>query len=522
MPARHAPAPSAWKGPSRTPMRSHDAEPVRMSRLCFGLVLGALALLTLAYPLYQAVSTGGYVYYLNGLDEATYLQYDYSQVVQGLTRSGQYLVTAGHRLGLSGGWMNLLFDATALLAFPLLMLAIFRQFGWDRQAARSGAIGMLVLPMFVTTANPLMTWLRNWNVDSGALYWLNVPELYTPALTRSPEPQFSVLLLAACTLAALKWRRFWPVYAGLPFMYPFVSVPAAFVALACQLRGRWPSVHFALGGPLIVAFLAVAGLTGLYNALFVPEQTRMFLLASHLPLVSFTSLVALGALAALWRHIDGSLRFPALALALAPLAVSNLQLVSGFIVHPDNYEQYAGCFIVALVGVFGLAAHVRLRQAVLLLGALVYVRSAYVTGRVNLANHARLPMTPALAEALREDPAHTVVDDVKIASLLSLVHPRQGSTALAYEKTYVALADRYAPGYRCLKQRILREWPGDAVFQQAFDVLDTGYRYGSQDFPFVHLGRKREFKVLQNVDPTACDQADSQPLRYFLTQPHAR
>ncbi|MNS56718.1 hypothetical protein D3C72_895850 [compost metagenome] len=171
--------------------------------------------------------------------------------------------------------------------------------------------------------------------------------------------------------------------------------------------------------------------------------------------------------------------------------------------------------MVAWVLLVGLTAHVRLRQVVLLLGALVYMRSAYVTHRVNLVAHENLPLTPALVTALREDPDHTIVDEVNAASLLSLVLPRQRSTALAYERTYVALADRYVPAYRCVKQRLLVERPGDAALGDAIKILDHAYAYGSQDFPFAHLGRKHAFEVLQDVRAEACEHPDDVPFRYF-------
>lgn len=195
-----------------------------------------------------------------------------------------------------------------------------------------------------------------------------------------------------------------------------------------------------------------------------------------------------------------------------------MQVLSGTVAHPDNYEQYFGCFVVAGVLVAGLAEHVRLRWVALAVGAVIFLRSAYVTFRVNEDAFRRLPLTPALAEALKVDPGHTVIDDVMLASLVSHVHPRQGSTPLSYERTYLAVSDRYIGPYRCVKGRLLAERPDDKALRAAFETLDRAYAFGSQDFPFVHLGRHRQFKQLHDVSPAPCQPPDPVPLRYFPVQ----
>lgn len=470
---------------------------------------------TLAFPIWQAWKTGGYVYYLNGLDEYTYLQYDYSRAVQGIARPGQFLVTLGHGLGLSGGWLDVVFDLVTFLAFPLLVRAVFRRLGWETSRANAAAAGMLLWPMLATTANPLMTALRNWVAGSGALYWFNVPELYTPALARSPEPQFTLLLLACIVWVALRWRSFWPVYVVVPFTYPFVAIPTAFVTLACHLHARWPWARFRVVGPLLLPYVALSVAMWIYNGVLTPPKTRDLLIASHLPLISFTSLVALPLVAAFWKGLELRWRFFSLALALAPLVASNTQVICGFMLQPNNYEQYAGVFILALVLVLGLAERARLRHLALVLGALVFLRSSYVTFRVNQVNQDVLPLTPALLDAMRTDPAHTVVDSVFESSLLALVLPREGLMPLSFQPTYVTLADRYIDQYRCLKQRVNAERPGDPHFTEAFQLLDMAYKYGSQDFPFANLGRRRTLKVLQDVCAEACKTPDAAPLRYF-------
>ena len=73
----------------------------------------------------------GRLYYTNAFDEAYYLQYDFSLKNQRPSRPGQYLVTLAHETGLSGGWINLVFDSLFVTAFLFLVRALFKAAGHD-------------------------------------------------------------------------------------------------------------------------------------------------------------------------------------------------------------------------------------------------------------------------------------------------------------------------------------------------------------------------------------------------------
>ena len=71
------------------------------------------------------------------------------------------LVTGLHRAGLSGGYINLLLDATLPCVLLLLARAIGRTLGLTERAA-SGCAFLLVLgPLFFTAASPLVEVLFN-------------------------------------------------------------------------------------------------------------------------------------------------------------------------------------------------------------------------------------------------------------------------------------------------------------------------------------------------------------------------
>ena len=97
-----------------------------MSQRVFLVLVFLVVLLVNAFPLHQAVAGEGRLYYSNAFDEAYYLQYDFSLKNQRLSRPGQYLVTLAHEAGLSGGWINLVFDSVFVIAFLFLVRALFK------------------------------------------------------------------------------------------------------------------------------------------------------------------------------------------------------------------------------------------------------------------------------------------------------------------------------------------------------------------------------------------------------------
>lgn len=486
----------------------------RAAAWAFAGALVAVLALVLAFPVYQALDTGGYLYYVNAYDESTYLQYDFSKATQGLARPGQYLVTLGHELGLSGGWLNALFDGLAVTAFALLARAAFIRAGVDRPRAGLAALALMFLPTLVGTANPIVAWIHDRIFASDLVFWINVPEMFVSPLVRSPEPQFSLTLLAAGSLASLAVGAAWPALLLVPFMYPFVALPAAFVAIAMLAKARWPLPRFATAGPLVGAFLAISVGAWAYYNLAVGDRMRAVMIDSHLPLISFTGLIAVAAYVALRPSLDARWRFFALALALAPWVASNQQLISGHIPQPNNFEHYFGVFAVALIVALALIERPRWAMTTVTVGALLFARTAYVSFRVAQIDHQRFKPSAELIAALRDDPGDVVINDGILANTLNMMHPRGGSTALGFEQTFGDAADRHVERYRCIKKRILADHPTDEKLRGHLRWLDDGYMYGSQNVIVSHIKRKTTFTKLRDVDAAACPDAGP-TLRYF-------
>ena len=109
------------------------------------LVLAGL----IAFPCYQFFKTGGYLFWANGMDEASHLSFSYATYVlynSGRMRYSSYLVTLFHHLGLGGGYINLIFDITCSLLTLAFIQRTFLKCGYTKPQARSGALLCFLLP----------------------------------------------------------------------------------------------------------------------------------------------------------------------------------------------------------------------------------------------------------------------------------------------------------------------------------------------------------------------------------------
>lgn len=458
--------------------------------------LAASLLLVLAVnapALLQLARTGGPVFCPNADAEPIYLQYGTSLATQSLfSRTGQFPVTAMHLAGLSGGWINLLWDLTLPLAFLLLVRSLGRAL--DLGEGRSALLAFLAAlgPALVTACNPAVQALFDWHLASGAVRWLTVPGGAFLPIARTPEPQFTLVVLAAAVRLGLARRSFLPVYAALPFLYPFVAVPTAFVALALHL------------GRPAVAWLAVSAGCAVVFALTAGPEARALTVETRLPFVSFTSALALALWLALRRGMREDLRRPALLLALAPLAAQNVHVLSGRLAVPANFEQYAGAECVPLILALGVG-----RPAVAA-AALAGAALLWLPGVASQARwSATMPVPDArMLEALRTEPERVAVRDRGLVRVLAMVHPRQGLTALDPWQTwrfYVPLGGAPAQEgferYLDARAEILRDPRRAAEFRHLLRFLDEGYAHGQEDFVLYHAGRKERFTT--DVDVAA-------------------
>jgi hypothetical protein len=227
--------------------------------------------------------------------------------------------------------------------------------------------------------------------------------------------------------------------------------------------------------------------------------------ASRLPFVSFSGLIALALYGLLYRSLEPGHRFFALALALATTAASAMQLVSGHFVQPDNYEHYFGCLAIALIWILGTIQLPRWRSLALGVGLLCFLGTSYVAFRSAYHTANALPWTPRLAAALRDHPQDLVIDDVPLASLITMAYARSPGTALSFEKTYYCLNARNVASYRCLKWQIQHDPRYAEHFKVNLAWLDDAYTYASANTLVGHMTRRRAFQPIADVTARPCD-----------------
>ena len=483
------------------------------------------ALLLNAFPLYQAVTSGGLLYYTNAYDESSYLQYEFARSSLSPSRLGEYVVVLFHHLGLSGGWINLTLDLATFAAFLVVLRKIFLELKFSESQANGAAFLATLLPFLFGGLNPVVSAAFRHNLSSGWVAWVTIPEASFLPLMRSPEPQVSLIVMLLGIFWSLRIRSFLPAYACLPILYTFLVVPFAFIVVALHLSHRFPprSPGAAVLAPLASFALLAAGLT-LYFSLLIDPGLKEYLLHSHLPLLSFSSTAALALCLLLYRWIRPDLRRAALIIALSPLVAANLQLVTGWIAQPNNFEQNFGVCCAAVPCVLALISLPRAAAPRVLAFALCLMcagLSSYHTFTNNQRRSSRLELRPELLSRLKSDSRHVAINDTEVASVLAMVFPRQPPTFFGYERTSTLLSKSPVAEYLCAKQQINRDAALGRAFRATFARLDSAYRYGNKDFILRTLKRESGFAVLHDTEavPPDCPPAN---LHYFLVAAPAR
>ena len=492
-----------------------------MSKRVFLFLAFLTVLLVNAFPLYQALTCKGRLYYVNAYDEAYYLQYDFSRENERLSRPGQYLVTLAHEAGLSGGWINLLFDTFFVTAFLFLVRALFEAAGYDDRRSNMASILMTLGPLLFLGSNPVVRILFDKSLSHGFVSWLAVPEAPYLPIVRSPEPQFSILLAGLGSFFALKRQRLVYAVLCLPLLYSFVALPLAFVLLALHLRDQsaWLEKRPALC--LAASFLSVALVQAIYFRFLVPDWIRQVLLVpSRAPCLSLTFVGAFAGYLVLCREIPAKGRFLLLAAVFAPLAAENGQLVTGRYVDANNVEQNFGVYAAALVLTWAVLESTRLKRsawAVVGVLFLLLLNSSAVFFKVNYDNEKRLPLDAELLGRLRADSPHVAINDMTLASLASMVLPKQPMTLFSFAHTSPPVKNADLVQYLCAKGQILRDEARRPQFEKVLGEMDRWYRHENADFVLISGGRRESYPVEHDMDAVP---ADCRPmtLHYVLSK----
>jgi hypothetical protein len=492
--------------------------------MVWGFLIFLIMGLPVAFPVYQLFKTNGYLFYSNAYDEPSYLSYEGSLFIQGILRPSQYLVSLSHEVGFSGGLINFTFDLICIGTTLIYLRKIFIKLGFKGSDASLGVFLVFSLPVFFGIANPWYSSIFNANLSSGSIFWVVLPEAFFPAFYRTPEPQFSWMLVSVASYFSLKKKTYLPLYFIIPFLLEFIKVPLLFVVLSLhfsELNGKRKFFDFKYAQIVIgaIVFILIALLISIYYKIWIEgSPLDAYLTHTHLPLISGTSIVTLLIVFFGKSILGDSNRSFAFFTATASLSALNTQIFSGFIASPVNFEQYFGVivlvFLIVLM-VLSIKSFSGLKYVFAIAGIglmILYTKTIFLI-------HSHPVYTDALSEELvlnlKKNSSRVVLDNIQLATTIGMILPRQRLTALSYTQSYSFAAGKYFDNYLCVKGKINADKEMHGRFQNTLKTLDHAYKYQNTDFVLLHNNRKTHFDVFFDLSkkPQKCDQ---NPLLFYL------
>lgn len=470
--------------------------------LCVCLVVAGL----LAFPCYQAFLTGGYIFSANAMDESSHLSYSYAEYValySGRMRYSSYLVILLHRLGLSGGYINVLFDAACTISTLYLTKSIFLRLGYSPAQARAGALLCFLLPLLFTPFNPVVRIIAEAHFDPQIMKWLSMPWNPEMPFIRTPEPQLSWFLIVA-VLSMTVGTRLAPfaLLAITPLVYPFVRLPLIFTCVVMMMGERMPLVI-----RLIVSTIACGAMVSIFSHAGVEQHIAKFFIHSYLPLVPFTGALALAVYLIIRNSLPRSTRPFVITLVCSPWVVANTQLITGVLIAPVNFENYWGVVVLGVLATLGILHRSEVQRGYVAASLLLFGAFALSLCVDNYRISARLTDPERILPLLAEAAPQVACDDLYLATFLDLTHPLQPPTAFSWTRTFFLSTDRYYNTYQCDRLSLERDYPELIPnFLPLFETLDSGFVSRGGDM-FMSLGRQPipRFLPQQRFDPSSCE-----------------
>ena len=429
------------------------------------------------------------MYYGNGYDECVYLQYWFSILTSKVAwRPGQALVTWLHEYGISGGRINLLFDLLLPSTLFLLLVKVLKDSRFLLHRPETGALIVLLFPIFISPLNPILLEMRNIWMDTGAYTWITIPESSQLAWLRSPEPQVSYVVLLMAIIFSVRLRSVVPVLCSIPLLYSFLGLPCLYVCVSwCLRRFGWMR--------LILSALICSACVLAYTRFGVARETLNYTVHSHLPLLSWCGLLNLILFKKMRGHFSGDHLLWIEAFVWAPWFAANQQIVSGILIVPSNTEQYVGLLVTSfLVSVLVMGREKPPCEQSNATKITVGLLFAYVacTAQIYADNkkwNGILELSPKLLTDLSERSPEVAINDVYLGTTLSLLYPKQPALKFSFPKVYYGEASRSITEYRCAKGVLSKDPLIKEKFQRLFTHLDGAYQYETEDNPITNLGR---------------------------------
>ena len=453
----------------------------------FAGLVGLIVLGLIAFPLYQGLITGGYLFYTTGMDESSHLSFFYARYVAssfGRMRYSSHLVSLLHSAGLSGGYINLVLDVTCSILTLAFAKRAFTRFGYNESAARSAALLCYILPLIFTPFNPAISLLASVHFDPSIMPWLTMPWNAEVPFIRSPEPQLSWLILSLVVGTTANTRALpWALLAVSPLLYTFVQVPTVFVAISLLVHKR-----FSLWVALLTSFAVCGGATLAYVHLTGATKLSQLFILSHAPLVSFCGLCGILLLSLIRPRVTADTFSVATTLVASIWAVQNTQLLSGTLVTPVNFENYWGVAVLGYLVTVAIIQRVTLLRAWVYCAMILFATVSLSIFEVNRVIFERLQLPRETIATLATSSSRLACNDLYLATYLDLVHPRQPPTAFSWARTYDFSSNIQYDTYLCAREEIRRS-TFSHNFIRLLEALDFGFQSRGADM-FMSLGRQ--------------------------------
>jgi hypothetical protein len=488
------------------------------SNIYIVILASIISIILTSFPVYQLFVLDGLVFYTNALDEGGYLQYDFSKIAYVATaRFSQLLVTYLHELGFSGGRINFLFDLLTPFVIILISHSILIKLNFKSYQSVIGSLLLATFPLLINCFNPLVGDLFNTLVETKWLEWVTMPQADFSPLQRTPEPQFSILLIVATIYFFVILNRPVCLFLCIPFIYSFLAIPWAYISLSFLLRNilaRHVKNDYLI---LFLSFLTFSIFLNIYFNYFVDYRTQGLLLKSSLPLISYSGFICLVIYKLSGSEINDTSKFLQHILVTAPWASTNHQIISGWIAVPSNIEQYFGVYCVLVTLFLALNKKVFWLKSIFILSFVAFLLSniKYFIHNYSLSSHVN--ENKKVIEWLYQDAGSLATNNLHMSVLLNLVYPMQQPTFFSYSKVYLGQVESYLNDYICAKNEIEQDLNLNSSYQHLFYMLDHALQDETEDYYLNTLFRKTCDVHKYNVYslPNNCDELK---LKHFIVQ----
>jgi hypothetical protein len=432
------------------------------------MTLIALAFASYLVPWIIALCSGPIVTYVNAWNEETYLSYQ--GAMSGRNLPGYYalhLSVLAHRMGMSGLLQNFIADVFVPTAVFWFVMATFARLSRPRSLSVAYAAIIMFGSVLFNYANPFIA--RAFGPERKTGHLLPGLESYASIL-KTPNPEFSYLLIAAAFYFFVRTRRMWILLLPIPLLYWFVAAPYLFCVAAIFVhttaRFRFPflryMVSFTAAYLLLVAFYEVAfrlAATGSIETERFMTMERQVYAALATSATAALLLMAEICVALSGRQIQPAWRMSAWTLVASGVAVTNLQFLAGFSLVLHKYVDsgvsfFASAALVTLIDaiVFGVSREwsplikrvLRLLTIETTLATIVaFMLLAYGFSlrehRFKVYTGFRLAQ-PAQLNRIRQDPLHAIILDTEFSSKIAYGNARMLIPPFSYEYKFPNIA----------------------------------------------------------------------------------